>query len=99
MDTPRHPPELVEHGPMVPAPYELVAKVRDTIDTWTLQLEARSGDPLRFAPGQVVMLSAGGGGEVPISSSGPPAANVGSPLLAQIAGTVEKASAPVDVSY
>jgi NAD(P)H-flavin reductase len=57
---------------MVPAPYELVAKVRDTIDTWTLQLEARSGDPLRFAPGQFVMLSAGGGGEVPISISGDP---------------------------
>jgi len=59
-------------GPMVPAPFEVVAKRRDTVDTWTLELEPRSGELLRFAPGQFTMLSAGGAGEVPISISGDP---------------------------
>jgi NAD(P)H-flavin reductase len=57
---------------MVPEPFEVVAKRRDTVDTWTLELEPRSGQPLRFAPGQFTMLSAGGAGEVPISISGDP---------------------------
>jgi NAD(P)H-flavin reductase len=57
---------------MVPEPFELVAKRRDTLDTWTLELEPRSGQPLQFAPGQFTMLSAGGAGEVPISISGDP---------------------------
>jgi NAD(P)H-flavin reductase len=55
---------------MVPAPFMVVASRRDTVDTWTLELEPRSGDPLRFRPGQFTMLSAGGAGEVPISISG-----------------------------
>jgi len=59
-------------GPMVPEPFGVVAKHQDTVDTWTLTLEARSGDPLEFAPGQFTMLSAGGAGEVPISISGDP---------------------------
>jgi NAD(P)H-flavin reductase len=57
---------------MVPEPFEVVAKRRDTVDTWTLELRSRSGEPLRFAPGQFTMLSAGGAGEVPISISGDP---------------------------
>ncbi len=69
------PPELAggQPGPMVPAPFEVVAKRQDTVDTWTLELESRSGDPLEFAPGQFTMLAAGGTGEVPISISGDPA--------------------------
>jgi NAD(P)H-flavin reductase len=58
---------------MVPAPFEVIAKRQDTVDTWTLELESRSGDPLEFAPGQFTMLAAGGTGEVPISISGDPA--------------------------
>jgi NAD(P)H-flavin reductase len=57
---------------MVPRPFEVVAKRQDTPDTWTLELEPQSGEPLRFSPGQFTMLSAGGAGEVPISISGDP---------------------------
>ena len=57
---------------MVPAPFTLLEKRQDTEDTWTLELEARSGEPFEFAPGQFTMLSAGGAGEVPISISGDP---------------------------
>src|ERR1022692_2025747 len=64
-------PEQSERGPMVPAPFEVVSKRQDTVDTWTLELESR-GDALTFAPGQFTMLSAGGAGEVPISISGDP---------------------------
>jgi NAD(P)H-flavin reductase len=59
-------------GPMVPEPFGVIAKRQDTVDTWTLELEARSGEPLDFSPGQFTMLSAAGAGEVPISISGDP---------------------------
>jgi len=59
-------------GPMVPEPFEVISRRQDTADTWTLELERSSGDPLEFAPGQFTMLSAGGAGEVPISISGDP---------------------------
>ncbi len=55
---------------MVPVPFEVVGKRQDTADVWTLELEARSGEPLEFEPGQFTMLAAGGAGEVPISISG-----------------------------
>jgi NAD(P)H-flavin reductase len=57
-------------GPMVPEPFEVVSSRRDTGDTWTLELEACSGEPFAFLPGQFTMLSAAGAGEVPISISG-----------------------------
>jgi NAD(P)H-flavin reductase len=59
---------------LLPAPFAVVAKRRDTGDTWTLELEPEAGDGLPFAPGQFTMLSRGGAGEVPISISGDPAA-------------------------
>ncbi len=59
-------------GPLVPAPFRLLAKRRETADTWTLELEPRHGTPLEFAPGQFTMISRGGCGEVPISISGDP---------------------------
>jgi len=62
--------EPAEPGPMVPAPFTLVAKRQDTSDTWTLELRPDTGAPLAFAPGQFTMLSAFGTGEVPISISG-----------------------------
>jgi NAD(P)H-flavin reductase len=57
---------------MVPEPFVVVDRRRDTADTCTLQLEPCAGAPLRFSPGQFTMLSAGGAGEVPISISGDP---------------------------
>jgi NAD(P)H-flavin reductase len=57
---------------MVPAPFVLAAKTQETADTWTLELEPRSGERLAFVPGQFTMLSAFGTGEVPISISGDP---------------------------
>jgi NAD(P)H-flavin reductase len=60
------------HGPMVPAPFELMAKRQDTADTWTLELASCSAGPMTFSPGQFTMISAGGAGEVPISISGDP---------------------------
>jgi NAD(P)H-flavin reductase len=62
-------------GPMVPAPFAVAGKRRETDDTWTLELTGRDGGGLPFAPGQFTMLSAFGAGEVPISISGDPAAD------------------------
>jgi NAD(P)H-flavin reductase len=59
---------------MVPAPFEVRSRRRDTADIWTLELTACSGEALCFEPGQFTMLSAGGAGEVPISISGDPEA-------------------------
>lgn len=55
---------------MVPSPFVVINRRRDTADTWTLTLEPCAGPPLQFDPGQFTMLAAGGGGEVPISISG-----------------------------
>ena len=57
---------------MVPVPVALRSKRRETVDTWTLELEPSGSDGLPFAPGQFMMLSAAGSGEVPISISGDP---------------------------
>jgi NAD(P)H-flavin reductase len=58
---------------MVPSPFAVVGKQRDTSDTWTLELASEAAGGLRFLPGQFTMLSRGGAGEVPISISGDPA--------------------------
>jgi NAD(P)H-flavin reductase len=57
---------------MVPEPFTVLAKRRDTVDTCTLELATDGDRRFEFAPGQFTMLSAGGGGEVPISISGDP---------------------------
>ena len=59
-------------GPMVPVPFTVTARRQETADTWTIELAPRAGTALAFAPGQFMMLSAGGSGEVPISISGDP---------------------------
>ncbi len=56
-------------GSMTPEPYRVVSRVRETVDTWTLELEP-VGAPVVPAPGQFDMLYAFGVGEVPISASG-----------------------------
>ena len=57
---------------MVPEPFAIRARRQETADTWTLELQPPEGEGLRFAPGQFMMLSAFGTGEVPISISGDP---------------------------
>jgi len=60
--------------PMLPVPYRVLKKVRETADTYTLTMAPSRGDQgYTFAPGQFNMLYAFGMGEVPISISGDPA--------------------------
>ena len=59
--------------PMLPRPFRVAAKERETADTVTLRFEAADGGgPLSFEPGQFTMVYAFGVGEVPISISGDP---------------------------
>jgi NAD(P)H-flavin reductase len=65
-------------GAMVPHVFRVAGRRQDTADTFTMTLEPRHGLSLGFVPGQFMMLSAFGVGEVPISVSS--AANVDGPL-------------------
>ena len=65
-------PEASARGAMAPEPFRVVRRSRETVDTWTLELEPAGGEPIVPAPGQFTMLYAFGVGEVPISSSGDP---------------------------
>ena len=69
-------PEAPVADPLIPAPFRVASRRRETDDTWTLELEAAGpalGEPVDgFRPGQFAMLSAFGGGEVPISVSAIP---------------------------
>ena len=53
-----------------PLPYLVTRRVRETSDTWTLELAAANGSIAVPVPGQFTMLYAHGIGEVPISLSG-----------------------------
>ncbi|MBZ0254312.1 MAG: Ni/Fe hydrogenase subunit gamma, partial [Candidatus Methylomirabilis sp.] len=65
--------EAPRADPMLPVPYRVARKRRDTRDTFTLALErADGGAPPPFAPGQFNMLYAFGVGEAPISICGDP---------------------------
>ena len=57
-------------GAMVPEPYRVRRRRRETSDTWTLTLEPIAGDGISPAPGQFTMVYAFGIGEIPISVSG-----------------------------
>jgi NAD(P)H-flavin reductase len=57
---------------MVPLAFRVSEREQDTADTWTLTLEPVSGTGPAIAPGQFMMVTAFGFGEVPISVSGPP---------------------------
>jgi NAD(P)H-flavin reductase len=63
---------LPEPGPMVPRPFRVERKVRETHDTWTLSLVPVQGETPEVGPGQFTMLYAFGVGEVPISVSAAP---------------------------
>ena len=62
----------VDEASMVPEPFEVLRRRQDTRDTWTLWLKSCDGRAVSFQPGQFMMISAGGAGEVPISISGDP---------------------------
>lgn len=63
--------------PMLPRPYEVMIRRRETNDTYTLTLKpADDSESLAFLPGQFNMLYAFGIGEVPISISGDPCQNL-----------------------
>jgi NAD(P)H-flavin reductase len=57
---------------MTPVPFRVAAREQDTVDTWTLTLEAVDGPRPVIGPGQFMMVYVFGIGEVPISVSGPP---------------------------
>jgi anaerobic sulfite reductase subunit B len=57
-------------GPMVPRPFRVRGRRRETSDTWTLTLEPVGGEGILPAPGQFTMLYAFGVGEIAISVSG-----------------------------
>jgi NAD(P)H-flavin reductase len=93
MATPRLAEQRPATGPMVPEPFCVLAKRRDTEDTWTLELEAPRGGPApSFEPGQFNMLYAFGAGEVPISICGDPA---GEEPLAHTVRSVGAATAAI----
>jgi NAD(P)H-flavin reductase len=61
--------------PLVPVPAAILGVHRDTADVFTVSLDvSMRPDGFPFAPGQFNMLYLFGGGEVPISISGDPAA-------------------------
>ena len=62
-------PEVHRPAAAVPEPFRVVRRVRETRDTWTLELEPLQGERVLPAPGQFTMLYAFGNGEVPISVS------------------------------
>lgn len=60
--------------PMQPSLYQIVRRIKDTADTFTIELEAEDHDVgVPFAPGQFNMLYMFGAGESAISISGNPA--------------------------
>jgi NAD(P)H-flavin reductase len=60
-------------GVMIPRPFRIGRRRRDTYDTFTLELASENGTGSdQFAPGQFNMLYVFGVGEVPISISGDP---------------------------
>jgi NAD(P)H-flavin reductase len=66
--------EPATSGALLPVAYRVTGRTRETMDTWTLELEP-VGTEIVPRPGQFAMLSVPGVGEVPISTSGLPQAD------------------------
>ncbi len=78
-------------NPLIPVPFTLQHKRRETYDTWTLALQPPEGMSFTFQPGQFNMLYIFGVGEVPISISGDPAQPVPVAHTVRAVGTVTRA--------
>jgi NAD(P)H-flavin reductase len=77
---------------MLPQKYQVQRVVRETVDTFTLELlPPAKSEHFAFAPGQFNMLYMFGVGEVPISISGDPAINKFLVHTTRAVGTVTKA--------
>lgn len=66
-----------DRDPLLPVPYRVAAKRRETHDSVTLRLDPLAASLAPFRPGQFCMLYAHGIGEVAISISGDPAQQPG----------------------
>jgi NAD(P)H-flavin reductase len=66
------PGDMDKVDPMMTRPYHITRVMKDTYDTFTLEMENSSGKAQNFTPGQFNMLYVFGVGEVPISISGDP---------------------------
>jgi NAD(P)H-flavin reductase len=64
--------ENAENAEMVPIPYRVTARIRETADSVTLMLQPVSEVVPAFRPGQFTMLYAHGVGEIAVSISGDP---------------------------
>jgi NAD(P)H-flavin reductase len=64
--------ENAENAEMVPIPYRVTARIRETADSVTLMLQPVSEAVPAFRPGQFTMLYAHGVGEIAVSISGDP---------------------------
>ena len=85
--------ELSTASPMAPRPFAIKKVVKETADTFTLELEpAEARDRFTFLPGQFNMVYVYGVGEVPISICGDPSRST---LVhtTRAVGTVTKAMA------
>lgn len=79
-------------NPIAPSPWRVQKVLKETRDTFTLELEsANGGNIFTFAPGQFNMLYAFGVGEVPISISGSPEKHHAIRHTIRAVGTVTKA--------
>ncbi|TAK66077.1 MAG: Ni/Fe hydrogenase subunit gamma [Bacteroidetes bacterium] len=79
-------------NPMLPAPYVVQRVLRETHDTFTLELSPKTTmNGFRFSPGQFNMLYVFGVGEVPISISGDPSKTKTLIHTTRTVGTVTKA--------
>ena len=78
--------------PMIPKPFRIHRKLKETHDTYTIELESTNGaDGFPFSAGQFNMLYVFGVGEVPISISGDPSMPKMLKHTTRSVGTVTKA--------
>lgn len=84
--------ESLNQSPMTPSPYRVQKVIRETYDTFSLDLAPKNGSgPMTYQPGQFNMLYSFGVGEVPISISGPKPGAKGLIHTIREVGTVTRA--------